>query len=95
MSRRHWYLVTYDVRNPKRLRQVFRTLKGSGQWLQYSVFRCRLTEKQKESLRWDLEKIMEQEDDLMFVQLCPGCAEGVEERNAPMDWSDRERYEIF
>jgi CRISPR-associated protein Cas2 len=95
MTQRHWYLITYDVRNAKRLRRVFRTLKGSGQWLQYSVFRCRLTKRQKESLRWDLERIMTAEDDLMFIELCPSCAGSVEERRAPQDWGDPNRHEIL
>lgn len=40
---RHVYLVTYDIREPKRLRRVLRVVRGFGQHLQYSVFRCELS----------------------------------------------------
>jgi CRISPR-associated endonuclease Cas2 len=37
------YLVTYDISDDTRLRQVFKTMKGFGDHVQYSVFRCSLT----------------------------------------------------
>ncbi|RKN03116.1 CRISPR-associated endonuclease Cas2 [Streptomyces radicis] len=37
-------LVTYDVRHPKRLRAVHKTMKAFGDPLQYSVFLCDLSE---------------------------------------------------
>ena len=43
---RFWYLVCYDIRDPKRWRRCFKLLKGYGEGLQYSVFRCRLTKRQ-------------------------------------------------
>src|SRR5690606_2499180 len=39
----HLYLVTYDIRDDKRWRRVFKTMKGFGEWLQLSVFQCRLS----------------------------------------------------
>ena len=36
------YLVTYDIRDDKRLRKVFKTLRNWGDHLQYSVFECQL-----------------------------------------------------
>jgi CRISPR-associated protein Cas2 len=36
------YIVTYDIADPKRWRQVFRAMEGYGRWLQLSVFQCRL-----------------------------------------------------
>lgn len=36
------YLVTYDVHDSKRLRQVFKVMKRFGMHTQYSVFRCDL-----------------------------------------------------
>ncbi len=38
----HAYVVAYDISDPKRWRRVFRLMKGYGQWLQLSVFHCRL-----------------------------------------------------
>lgn len=40
---RHVYIVTYDISDPRRLRRVYRTMRGFGQHLQLSVFQCDLT----------------------------------------------------
>lgn len=40
---RNRYLVAYDIRHPKRLREVAKILNGFGSRLQYSVFICDLT----------------------------------------------------
>ena len=37
------YLVSYDISDDKRLRQVFKIMRGYGDHLQYSVFECQLT----------------------------------------------------
>jgi CRISPR-associated protein Cas2 len=31
------YVVAYDIRDPKRWRQVFKAMHGYGEWLQLSV----------------------------------------------------------
>ena len=97
MSDKRWYLVSYDVRDPKRWRQVYKIMKGSGDHLQYSLFRCWLTESQMAALRWELEKCLAKEDDLMFIHLCPSCAARVDVRGEPnASWSQpRKRVEIL
>ena len=37
------YIVAYDIADPKRLQRVHRTMRGYGDPLQYSVFRCVLS----------------------------------------------------
>jgi CRISPR-associated protein Cas2 len=74
MSDKRWHLITYDVRDPKRLRHVAQTLEGYGERIQYSVFRCRLSDTSLEQLRWELAKLMEDEDSLLVIPLCPRCA---------------------
>ena len=69
-----WYLVAYDVRDEKRLRKAHRHIKGYGVRLQYSLFRCRLTERELERLRFELFNILDKEDDLLIVGLCQNCA---------------------
>lgn len=69
---RRLYIVAYDISHPKRLRRVFRTLKGYGQHLQFSVFRCDLTSSQRLQLAAKLgETIEHSEDQVMFVDLGP------------------------
>lgn len=39
----HLYIVAYDIRDPKRWRRIFRLMKGYGEWMQLSVFQCRMS----------------------------------------------------
>jgi CRISPR-associated protein Cas2 len=83
----HWYLVCYDIRDPKRWRKAFKLLKGYGEGVQLSIFRCRLNQRERERLRWELEQILTAEDSLMLVGLCPRCVERMELCNRPEVWS--------
>lgn len=74
MSAKHWHLITYDVRDPKRLRRVAKKLEGYGSRVQLSVFRCRLDRVTLERLHWELNQIMQKEDDLLVIPLCGDCA---------------------
>ena len=74
MSAKHWHLISYDVRHPKRLRKVAQKLESYGNRVQYSVFRCRLDRQTLEKLHWELNQILEDEDDLLVIPLCPCCA---------------------
>ncbi len=87
-SNRHWYLISYDIRDSKRWRLAYKTLKGRGESIQYSLFRCHLTRAEIESLRWDLERILDKEDDLLVVHLCPRCAGNVEVRGEMERWNE-------
>lgn len=87
-SHRHWHLVMYDIRDPARWRRAYRLLQGYGLRLQYSVFRVRGTQLQVERMRWELEKILSSEDDLLIIPLCVSCAARVESRNK--DWPEED-----
>ena len=72
---RRTFIVSYDICDPKRLRRVFKTLRGWGDHLQYSVFECQLTRTDQVRLRTTLsEMIHHREDQVLFVDLGP--AEG-------------------
>ena len=83
-----WYLVSYDVHDERRLRRVAKHLEGYGARIQYSVFRCRLSVREIERLKWELTKIMDRTDDLLIVGLCEKCADRVIMRNNSERWSD-------
>lgn len=69
---RRIYIVSYDISDPKRLRRVFRTLKGFGDHLQLSVFRCDLSEGQRLRLVDALRAIIHHDQDqVIFVDLGP------------------------
>jgi len=73
------YLVCYDICDDKRLRMVFRIMRGYGDHLQYSVFECQLTAADMVELRARLASVIHHsEDQVLFVSLGP--AEGRGER---------------
>jgi CRISPR-associated protein Cas2 len=76
MADKSWHLITYDVRDPKRLRRVAKKLEGYGERMQYSVFRCRLDRVALEKLCWELAEIMKDNDDLLVMPICGSCASG-------------------
>ncbi|MDX9785165.1 MAG: CRISPR-associated endonuclease Cas2 [Desulfobacterales bacterium] len=68
----HAYLVCYDICEQKRWRKVYKAMKGFGQWLQLSVFQCRLN-KEKVLIMTDLlsDLIDQSEDHIMVIDLGP------------------------
>jgi CRISPR-associated protein Cas2 len=76
---RSTYLVCYDICDDKRLKKVFRTMRGFGDHLQYSIFECQFTPMELARCRDALGKIIHHDDDqVLFV--CLGPAEGRGER---------------
>lgn len=68
----HLYVVTYDISNPKRWRRVFRIMEGYGDWLQLSVFQCRLGSTRLLELEAALAGAMNQaEDHVLLLDLGP------------------------
>ncbi len=71
------YLVTYDIRDAKRLRCVFKTMRNWGDHLQYSVFECQLHQVDLLKLKAQLkETINAAEDQVLFVDLGPAAGRG-------------------
>lgn len=71
-SSRQSYVITYDIRDPKRLRRVYETMRGYGDHLQLSVFRCDLTRRELVELRATLTEIIDHlKDQVLFVDLGP------------------------
>ena len=69
---RQTYVVSYDVSDPKRLRKVFRMMRGYGDPIQLSVFRCELSRRGLVELRAALGAIIHHdEDQVLFVDVGP------------------------
>jgi len=74
---RNSYVVTYDISDDKRLRQVFKTMRDYGDHLQFSVFECQLTATDLVKLRAELSGIINHdEDQVLFVDLGPSEGRG-------------------
>ncbi|MBN2798721.1 MAG: CRISPR-associated endonuclease Cas2 [Deltaproteobacteria bacterium] len=61
------YLVCYDICGPKRLREVYKTMRGYGDHLQYSVFRCALSPVQLARMKADLTRSIEPSEDQVLI----------------------------
>jgi CRISPR-associated protein Cas2 len=89
MSDAQWWLVSYDVRDPKRLRKAAKLMEGRGHRVQYSVFRCWLSRTDMERLRWELTELLDPADDVLLIPLCSGCVDrivGIRGAERPEDW---------
>ena len=77
MTDEHLYIVTYDIADDKRWRAIFKLMHGYGEWLQLSVFQCRLTRSRQIELTQQLGNLMSMsEDHVMVIDVGP--AENVE-----------------
>lgn len=64
------FLVCYDISDQRRLQRVYKVMRGFGDHLQYSVFRCTLSEMQLALLSDRLaQEIHHAEDQVLFVPL--------------------------
>ena len=66
------YIVTYDIASRRRWRKVFRTMEGYGEWLQLSVFQCRLSARRRVEMMSALDSAIHHGDDhVLIVDLGP------------------------
>jgi len=74
---RNVYLVCYDVADAKRLRRTYKKMRGFGDAVQYSVFRCELSLTEKQQLKEQLWEILNWDQDrVMLLDLGPAGARG-------------------
>ena len=66
------YMVVYDISDQRRWRQVFKVMNGFGEWVQLSVFQCRLTSKKRAELGARLQEIVKSgEDHVLLIDVGP------------------------
>jgi|SRR5690625_1293958 len=63
----HLYIVAYDIGDPKRWRAIFKLMKGYGEWLQLSVFQCRLSARRHAEMTATLDEIIHHTDDHVVI----------------------------
>ncbi len=69
---RQVFIVSYDISDPKRLRQVYKLMRGRGEHIQLSVFRCELNRRELFELRGELGQLINHdEDQVLFVDIGP------------------------
>ena len=68
------YVVSYDIPDDRRRTRVHSALTGYGTWVQFSVFECFLTSKQRALLEARLcKEINRREDTIRIYGLCGTC----------------------
>jgi CRISPR-associated protein Cas2 len=66
------YLVCYDICDNRRLRRVYKTMRGFGDHLQLSVFRCELSARERAELISALAELIDHDvDQVLIVDLGP------------------------
>jgi CRISPR-associated protein Cas2 len=61
------YIVCYDIADPKRLQRVYKTMRGFGEHLQLSVFRCELSARERVEMIAALTPIIHHDEDQVLV----------------------------
>ena len=67
MSTERLYIVAYDISSPKRWRKIYRLMNGYGEWLQLSLFQCRLSARRKAELQFALDEIINHKQDHVIL----------------------------
>ncbi|MGC9529160.1 MAG: CRISPR-associated endonuclease Cas2 [Candidatus Bipolaricaulaceae bacterium] len=73
-------VVSYDIKDDRRRARVHKTLKDYGQWMQYSVFECRIDRSAYLRLRARLDDAIDLQagDSVCFYFLCEEDADRIE-----------------
>jgi CRISPR-associated protein Cas2 len=65
-------IVTYDISDTRRWRRIFKVMNGYGEWLQLSVFQCRLTPRRRAELETELRGLVKPgEDHVLLIDVGP------------------------
>ena len=67
MADERTYIVTYDISDARRWRRVFKAMNGFGEWLQLSVFQCRLSRRRRAELETSLRELVKTGEDHVLV----------------------------
>ena len=72
MSDERTYIVTYDIADDRRWRRLFKIMHGFGEWLQLSVFQCRLSRRRRAELETLLRELVKTgEDHVLLIDVGP------------------------
>ncbi len=76
---RNVVFVSYDISDDRRLRLVHRYMRGRGDHVQYSVFRCELSPTERAQLIAGLAELIDHEaDQVLLIDTGPADGRGAE-----------------
>ncbi len=73
MTETAWYLISYDIRDPRRLRRAHQLLRRQTHPLLESLFAYRGSPRQLQSLQEHLAQCLSPADDLLIYRLRTDC----------------------
>ena|SRR6266545_1064088 len=66
------YIVSYDITDDRRRGQVYKAMRGFGDHIQYSVFRCDLSPRERVEMIAALYPLIDHNDDqILIIDLGP------------------------
>ena len=72
MDNERLFIITYDIADERRWRRVFKAMHGYGEWLQLSVFQCRLSRRRRAELETRLRELVKNgEDHVLLIDVGP------------------------
>ena len=96
---RKYILVTYDISDEKRVKKMFKLMRGYGEHVQYSIFLCQLTEAEQMILMDRIHDLIHHEEDqVLMIALGNVDAHGIampehwKVMGLPFEPSNRELY---
>jgi CRISPR-associated protein Cas2 len=63
------FVIAYDIKDPKRLRRIYKLMEGNGFHVQYSLYFCELNKGQLAKLKTKIKNIMATEDSILVMNL--------------------------
>jgi CRISPR-associated protein Cas2 len=75
-------IVTYDICDDRRLRDVYKAMRGFGDHIQYSVFRCELSARARVEMISRLEGLIDHREDQVLIR-----GSGPHHRPRSLGWS--------
>src|SRR6266849_2266291 len=72
MDEERLFIVAYDIADQRRVRSAFNAMHGFGEWLQLSVFQCRLSRRRRAELETRLRELVKSgEDHVLLIDVGP------------------------
>src|SRR5579875_3663143 len=72
MADERLFIVAYDIADQRRWRRVFKAMHGYGEWIQLSVFQCRLSRRRRAELETVLRELVKSgEDHVLLIDVGP------------------------
>ncbi len=67
MAEEHFFIITYDIADQRRWRRVFKVMHSYGEWIQLSVFQCRLSPRRRAELETRLHALVKNGEDHVLL----------------------------